>query len=54
MPKTVSDLQVMVTDPNDVRGEVAAIGKATNNTVRVYDWQQVNASFFNAVRSSAT
>jgi lipoprotein-releasing system permease protein len=49
MPKTVTDLQVMVKDPNDVAGEVAAIDAAANHSVRVYDWQRVNAGYFNAV-----
>ena len=50
MPDAVSNLEVMADNPDHVpevrRGVTAAVG----NTVRIYDWQQANASFFNAIQ----
>jgi len=45
----VSSLEVMVADPDGVRRYDAEIAQALGGRVRVFDWQQSNLSFFNAV-----
>jgi len=49
LPARVTDLQVMVADPNRVASVTAEIGDATKGALRVYDWQRANAGYFNAV-----
>src|SRR5579885_1558601 len=49
MPKAVSSLEVMVADPDNVRSYDRAIERAFGPRVRIFDWQQSNLSFFNAV-----
>jgi lipoprotein-releasing system permease protein len=49
LPDRITDLQVMVKDPDHLRDVVDVINHITNGQLRVYDWQQANASFFNAV-----
>ena len=49
LPDRITDLQIMVENPDDVRGLVRSINDLTGGRLRVYDWQQANASFFNAV-----
>ncbi len=49
MPGRVTDLQVMAADPAEVPKVEALIRSITSPSLRVYDWQQANASFFNAV-----
>jgi lipoprotein-releasing system permease protein len=45
----VSSLEVMVKNPDDVQTYDAEIAKALGPRVRIFDWQQSNLSFFNAV-----
>jgi lipoprotein-releasing system permease protein len=49
MPNAVSSLEVKVTDPDKVQAYDREIGQAFGAKVRVFDWQQSNLSFFNAV-----
>ncbi|PKU25803.1 lipoprotein-releasing ABC transporter permease subunit [Telmatospirillum siberiense] len=49
-PDRVSDLQVMLNNPDQVRDVVDVIGNVTGGRLRVYDWQQANAGFFNAIQ----
>jgi len=49
LPDKVTDLQVMVADPNRVDEVTREIDAATKGAARVYDWQRANASYFNAV-----
>jgi len=50
LPDQVTDLQMMLDNPDrasDITDEVYSL---TNGHARVYDWQQANASFFNAIQ----
>jgi lipoprotein-releasing system permease protein len=49
LPDKVTDLQVMVQNPNDIDRETRAIDQVTHGSVRVYDWQRANAGYFSAV-----
>jgi len=49
-PEKVSDLQVMLDNPDRARDVSDVIQSLTNGGVRIYDWQQANASFFNAIQ----
>ncbi len=50
LPNRATDLSVMLDNPDEVRDVVDGIRHVSGDTVRVYDWQQANASFFNAVQ----
>ena len=45
----VSSLEVMVRNPDDVAHYDSEIADALGQNVRIFDWQQSNLSFFNAV-----
>jgi len=49
LDKAVSSLEVMVADPDNVRAYDRAIYDALGGKARIFDWQQSNLSFFNAV-----
>ena len=49
VPNAVSSLEVMVADADQVRAYDREILQALGQGVRVFDWQQSNLSFFNAV-----
>ena len=49
MPQRITELQVMVKNPDDIATEAKAIFDATKGSLRVYDWQRANAGYFNAV-----
>jgi lipoprotein-releasing system permease protein len=49
-PNAVSSLEVFVSDPDQVRVFDREIAAALGNRVRIFDWQQNNLSFFNAVQ----
>ncbi len=49
VPNAVSSLEVMVADADQVRAYDREILQALGPNVRVFDWQQSNLSFFNAV-----
>ncbi|MBS0276165.1 MAG: lipoprotein-releasing ABC transporter permease subunit, partial [Proteobacteria bacterium] len=47
--KTVSGLEVMVRDPDNIKAMVAPIGQAAGPYSRVVTWQDMNSSLFGAV-----
>ncbi len=49
LDKAVSSLEVMVADPDNVRSYDREIYNALGGKARIFDWQQSNLSFFNAV-----
>ena len=49
-PNSVSGIEVMVERPDDVKAYVPAVREATGDIGSVYDWQQINATFFNALQ----
>ena len=50
MPGAVTDLEILTTDPDKATAIGAKIRQYGQGRLRVYDWQQANASFFNAVK----
>jgi lipoprotein-releasing system permease protein len=50
LPEAVSSLEVMVEDPDRVRSVRQHIIAALEGPVRLLDWQQANAAFFNAIK----
>ncbi len=50
LDKAVSSLEVMVADPDNVRAYDREIYDALGGKARIFDWQQSNLSFFNAVQ----
>ncbi|WP_422007056.1 lipoprotein-releasing ABC transporter permease subunit [Pyruvatibacter mobilis] len=49
-PNSVSGIEVMVERPDDVKTYVPAVREAAGDIGSVYDWQQINATFFNALQ----
>jgi lipoprotein-releasing system permease protein len=49
LPDEVTSLEVFVADPDRVREDRRLIAAALGGHVRIVDWQQANASLFNAV-----
>ncbi len=49
LPDAVSNLEVMIEDPDQVRSVGRAIHEELGGGVRLYDWRQSNASFVNAL-----
>jgi lipoprotein-releasing system permease protein len=49
LPNAVSSLEVYVADPDKVRAYDREVSDALGGKVRIFDWQQSNLSFFNAV-----
>lgn len=49
-PNSVSGIEVMVERPDDVKAYVPAVREAAGDIGSVYDWQQINATFFNALQ----
>jgi len=49
LDKAVSSLEVMVADPDNIRTYDREVYNALGGKARIYDWQQSNLSFFNAV-----
>ncbi len=49
LDKAVSSLEVMVADPDNIRAYDREIYNTLGAKARIYDWQQSNLSFFNAV-----
>jgi lipoprotein-releasing system permease protein len=45
----VTDIEIRATDPDNLRPVTRAVIEAAGRPVRVIDWQQSNASFFNAL-----
>jgi len=46
----VTNLEVMLDNPDEIGAARAAIAGAAEAPVRIVDWQQSNASFFNAIK----
>ena len=49
LDNAVSSLEVMVADPDNIRVYDREVFNALGGRARIYDWQQSNLSFFNAV-----
>jgi len=49
-PNSVSGIEVMVERPDDVRTYVPGVSDAAGDIATVYDWQQINGTFFNALQ----
>lgn len=49
LPEAVSNLEVTVGDPDEARPVGRAIQQSLGPEIRVYDWQQSNATFVNAL-----
>ena len=49
-PDSVTQIEVFLDNPDKVSDVRTAIYRQAQDTVRIYDWQQANASFFNAVQ----
>ncbi len=47
---SVSQLEIFVEDPDNLLRQRAAIGAALDPQHRLFDWQQANSSFFNALQ----
>jgi lipoprotein-releasing system permease protein len=50
LPDRVSNLHVMLSNPENARDAVDVIGNVTEGRLPIYDWQQTNAGFFNAIQ----
>jgi len=50
MKSKVTALEVITDDPDEVLAFRGLIGKAIGGGFRLFDWQQANASFFNAIQ----
>jgi len=50
MPGGVTNVEVFIKNPDDARAAGRRITSALGGQVRLHDWQQANASFFNAIQ----
>jgi lipoprotein-releasing system permease protein len=50
VPDAVTSLEIFITDPDQVRSADAAIRGIIGDRGRIFDWQQANSSFFNAIQ----
>jgi lipoprotein-releasing system permease protein len=50
MPGAVSYLEVMIDDADRARERAAVVSQVLGGRGRIHDWQQSNASFFNAIQ----
>jgi lipoprotein-releasing system permease protein len=50
LDNAVSGVEVMVTNPDDVRQAAYDVARAVGPQLRVANWQQTNSSFFNALQ----
>jgi len=50
LPQQVSNLEVFITNPDDAPRIGVILSKQLGGLARIHDWQQVNASFFNAIQ----
>ena len=50
LPGAVNQIEVFLKDPDSVGDVKQAIGRLAPGAVRIYDWQQANSSFFNAIQ----
>lgn len=49
MPERVTALEIFVTNPTDLRGARAAVAPVVEGRGRLWDWQQANSSFIQAL-----
>ncbi len=49
-PGAVSNLEVFITDPDNAPQVATRLSRTMGGGGRIHDWQQVNASFFNAIQ----
>ncbi len=49
-PGTVSNLEVFITDPDNAPQVATLLSRTMGGAARIHDWQQANASFFNAIQ----
>jgi lipoprotein-releasing system permease protein len=49
LPNAVSGIEVFVKDPDSIQSYDRVVESALGGKVRIFDWQQSNLSFFNAV-----
>ncbi len=49
-PGAVSNLEVFITDPDDAPQVATRLSRTMGGAARIHDWQQANASFFNAIQ----
>ncbi|MGE5517885.1 MAG: lipoprotein-releasing ABC transporter permease subunit [Bacteroidota bacterium] len=50
LPQAVTQIEVFTENPDKVPEVRAEIYRTAGGNVRIYDWQQANASFFNAIQ----
>ncbi len=50
MGATVTGLEVMITDPDKVVSFINPVGQAAGPYARIYTWQDINSSFFDAIQ----
>ena len=50
LPKAVNYLDVVITKPDDAKPLAREIYKTIRSPARIFDWQQTNSSFFNAIQ----
>jgi lipoprotein-releasing system permease protein len=50
VPGAVTSLEVFIQDPDRVREAAAELSAIAGQGTRIFDWQQANSSFFNAIQ----
>jgi lipoprotein-releasing system permease protein len=50
VPDAVTSLEVFVSDPDNVRRTALEVAGILGDRGRIFDWQQANSSFFNAIQ----
>ena len=50
LPQTVNYLDVVIAEPDEARAKMREVWRAVGSQGRIYDWQESNSSFFNAIQ----
>ena len=50
LPNAITNLELFIKNPDDAPGLVRSVSRLAGAEFRVHDWQQANASFFNAIQ----
>ena len=50
LPQTVNYLDVVIAEPDEARAKMREVWRAVGAQGRIYDWQESNSSFFNAIQ----
>jgi lipoprotein-releasing system permease protein len=50
VPNAVTSLEIFTDDPDNIRPIRHAVAEAVGDKGRIFDWQQANSSFFNAIQ----